>query len=90
MDSDVACTAIAAAEVVAHALGRPTQSDAYTESVETFVGRASGPSKRLTRLAASAVDAATRDDGELTQLWADAGDSEWRVAISRLRGALTA
>ncbi|WP_423265508.1 DUF4259 domain-containing protein [Frondihabitans sp. 4ASC-45] len=90
MDSDVACTAIAAAEVVAHGLGRPTQSDVYTESVETFVGRASRPSKRLTRQAVLAVDAAARDDGELAQLWAEAGDSEWRVAISRLLGALNA
>jgi len=84
----VACTAIAAAEVVAHGLGRPTQSDAYTESVEALVSRASRPNKRLARQAAAAVDAATRDDGELAQLWAEAGDSEWRVAISRLRGAL--
>ncbi|WP_069711848.1 DUF4259 domain-containing protein [Curtobacterium sp. ER1/6] len=40
LDSDTAATAIAAAEVVAHGLARPTQTDAYTERIQQFVGRA--------------------------------------------------
>src|SRR5688572_21746098 len=55
LDADTASIAIAAAEVVAHGIGRPTQSDAYTESVESFVRRARKPSGRLVRAAERAV-----------------------------------
>lgn len=37
LDSDVACEAIAAAEVLAKALGRGIQSDAYTEAVDAWL-----------------------------------------------------
>lgn len=86
LDSDVAATAIAAAEVVAHGLGRPTQSDAYTDEIERFVGRARRPSRRLADRAARTVKVAARPDGELAELWAeaDADASAWHDAIARL------
>ncbi|QKS16948.1 DUF4259 domain-containing protein [Curtobacterium sp. Csp2] len=45
LDSDDAAVAVAAAEVVAHGLGRPSQTDAYTEDVQDFVGRARRPTR---------------------------------------------
>ncbi|PZE39385.1 hypothetical protein DEJ31_00610 [Curtobacterium sp. MCPF17_031] len=91
MDSDVAELAIAAAEVVAHGLGRPTQDDAYTATIGQFVDRAGQPDAGLVRLAGQAVAAASAGEGELAELWDDAGTTElgeWRVSIARLRANL--
>ncbi|MFJ4221157.1 DUF4259 domain-containing protein [Curtobacterium luteum] len=84
IDSDVAATAIAAAEAVAHGVGRPTQVDVYTESAQRFVDRARRPSRRLVARAVRAVEAAASPDGELAELWAEDGAGEWRVAVDRL------
>ena len=88
LDADTACIAIAAAEVVAHGLGRPTQSDAYTESVEGFVARARKPSNRLVKAAERALAIATSPDGELAELWAEGDAHEWHDANARLVSAL--
>lgn len=88
LDADTAVIAIAAAEVVAHGLGRPTQSDVYTESVESFVSRARRPSARLARDAARAVDAAASPNSELAELWEEEDAPEWREAVTRLKSAL--
>lgn len=88
LDAGTAAIAIAAAEVVAHGLGHPTQSDAYTESVEAFVDRARKPSRRLTRLAQRALAMATSAEGELAELWAEGDAEEWDAANARLRAVL--
>lgn len=88
IDADIAAIAIAAAEVVAHGLGRPTQSDAYTESVESFVGRAGRPSPLLVKAAERAVSAASSADGELAELWAEDAPQDWHDANARLLAAL--
>ncbi|MGN8051231.1 DUF4259 domain-containing protein [Curtobacterium sp. 22159] len=84
LDGDVAATAIAAAEVVAHGLGRPSQTDAYTEGIKRFVNRARRPSRRLADRAVRAVELAARPDGELAELWAETGTTEWQEALARL------
>lgn len=89
VDADVACIAIAAAEVVAHHAGRPTQSDAYTESVTTFVKRAPIPPARIAVVALAALEIASSPEGELAELWAEAEDGEWSAANATLREALT-
>ena len=89
LDADTAAIAIAAAEVVAHGLGRPTQSDVYTESVEGFVGRARKPSGRLVRDAERAVTVAASPDGELAELWAESDAQGWHDSNARLVSALT-
>ncbi|WP_165068127.1 DUF4259 domain-containing protein [Marisediminicola senii] len=89
LDADTACIAIAAAEVVAHGLGRPTQNDAYTDSAVNFVARARRPSARLAATAARAVEVASSPDGELAELWAEGDEQEWRDANARLLAALT-
>jgi len=88
IDAATAEIAIAAAEVVAHALGRPTQSDAYTESVESFVIRARRPSPRLVREAERAVAAASAAGDELAELWTEADAQELHDANGRLLRAL--
>lgn len=90
LDADVASIAIAAAEVVAHQAGRPTQSDAYTESVTAFVRRAPKPPVEITAVALKALDIAASPEGELAELWADEGDDEWVTATARVRQALSA
>ncbi|WP_409047557.1 DUF4259 domain-containing protein [Microbacterium sp. HA-8] len=89
LDADTAAIAIAAAEVVAHGLGRPTQSDAYTESVEGFVSRARKPSGRLVRDAQRAVAVAASTHGELAELWAETDAQTWHDSNARLVSALT-
>lgn len=88
VDGDSASIAIAAAEVVAHGLGRPTQDDSYTESVSEFIGRvATPPTSELRELALRALAAASGPGSELTELWSD-DPGEWNAANKRLRLAL--
>ena len=88
LDSDVAAVGIAGAEVVAHGLGRPTQSDAYTESVESFAKRAGTPPAHVVRTAEQALALAISPDSELTELWEEGDPQEWNDATARLIRAL--
>ena len=90
VDADDAVVAIAAAEVVAHGLGRPTQSDAYTESVGAFVQRVGRPDASVVRLALEAIAASTSPESELTELWVDEDSDEWFSANDALKSALDA
>ena len=90
VDSDDAVVAIAAAEVVAHGLGRPTQSDAYTESVGVFVQRVGRPDAALVAIALEALAASTSPESELSELWADEDSDEWISANAALKNALDA
>jgi len=87
IDQDVATSVIAAAEVVAHGLGRATQDDSWTEAVDAYVGRAGTPPDFLVELAVSALALATGPTSELTELWAEDPD-EWRAANGRIEAAL--
>lgn len=87
VDIDTACIAIAAAEVVAHGLGQPTQSDGYTESVDAFVARVGAPESALVDEAVRIVTVLA-SSGELAQEWAESDPDEWREATSRLLAAL--
>lgn len=88
VEADVACTAIAAAEVVAHGLGRPTESDAYTEDVTAFVVRIAPPPAELVDLAISALAAASGVTSELTELWNESDAEEWCNANALLQESL--
>ncbi|SMG44369.1 protein of unknown function [Agreia pratensis] len=90
VDADDAVIAIAAAEVVAHGLDRPTQTDAYTESVGPFVQRAGRPDAALVALALDALAASSSPDSELTELWQDEDPDEWLSANEALKQALDA
>ena len=88
IDERTAEIGIAAAEVVAHGLGRPTQDDAYTGEVTTFVTRAASPSPAVVALALRAIDRAADPEGELGRMWTGCGDEAWREALERLTAAL--
>ncbi len=88
LDADEASVAIAAAEVVARGLGRPTQSDAHTESAAAFVERVGAPPAELRALALRAIDVAADPAGELTELWEDGDPAGWAGLLDRLREAL--
>jgi hypothetical protein len=90
LEVDEASCAVAAVEVVARALGRPTQDDSWTESVAEFVARVALPSGGLVSMARDALAAATGPESELTELWVESQPDEWRSAIDRLRAALDA
>lgn len=86
VDEEAGVIAIAAAEVVARGLGRPTQADAYCESAVAFVSRAGTPGSKLVELATAALAKATAADSELRELWD--GDPEWDAANARIAAAL--
>jgi hypothetical protein len=87
VDDDDAVMAIAAAEAVAHGLGRATQDDPYTESVAAFAKRAPEPPADLVQLALDALAVATGPSSGLTELWAD-DPVEWNDANAKLEAAL--
>jgi hypothetical protein len=89
IDADIASNAIAAAETVAHGLGRATQDDAYTDSVTAFVARAPKPSDETVQLALAALAAASGPNSELTELWAESAEPDWSDANARIKQALT-
>jgi hypothetical protein len=89
IDDDTSTIVIAAAEAVAHGLGRPTQSDVYTESVQTFVKRVPAPPADLATTAVQALDVAASPRGDLAELWADSdSQQEWVDAVAQVRAAL--
>jgi cobalamin biosynthesis protein CobT len=88
IDADDAIIAIAAAEVVARGLGRPSEQDADNESVDGFISRAPKPGNDLVDLALRSLEAASGPNSELTELWTDSDASEWIDANSKLRTAL--
>ena len=90
LDADDASIAIAAAEVVAHAHGKPSQSDEYTKSVTAFVERAPDPPAGIVDVALSALQIAAAPDGELAELWTEDEPDGWVLAVSRLRESLEA
>ncbi|GAA5206434.1 DUF4259 domain-containing protein [Microbacterium kyungheense] len=90
IDDDTSTLVIAAAEAVAHGLGRPTQSDTYTESVQAFVKRVPAPTADLITTAAQALDVAASPRGDLAELWADSDSGqEWEAVVAQVRAALS-
>ncbi|MFG6445967.1 DUF4259 domain-containing protein [Microbacterium sp. P06] len=88
LDEDTATIALAAAEVVARGLGRPTQDDAYIEDVAAFVSRVPAPDPDLVRLAHAAIERAGDPSGSLGRVWQSCGPDAWREATDRLSLAL--
>ncbi|PPU68753.1 DUF4259 domain-containing protein [Xanthomonas pisi] len=75
LDSDLASEAIAAAEVLAKALGRSTQTDSYTKEVDDWVKSiAAKPSQDLLSKANGALIRIMGPDSELKELWQESDD----------------
>lgn len=85
-----ACQAIAASEVLAAALGRPTSAAQQEDEIGQWVARIRPTVDNA--LAAQARDALTRilaQDSELRELWAETEEfSEWQATVVELRRQL--
>jgi hypothetical protein len=84
LDSDVACEAVAACEVIARLKGNAGKVDAYTEAVDTWVkAHPLKPPPQLVSSALATIDRILAVDSELAELWED--DPEWHSAMESLR-----
>ena len=80
--------AIAAAEVLAWLLGRPTPVNAYTEKVAAWVAaHPIHPTAALTQKALSAIERIQGESSELPELWEE--DADWAASMTDLRTRLT-
>ena len=91
LDSDLACNALAACEVLARLLGRPGYNDSYTEKVDDWVkAHRSVPPPALIVRANAAIDRVLAEDSELRELWDESEEGEtWRKSVEELRARLT-
>lgn len=88
-DEETGWIIVAAAETVAHGLGRPTQDDEYTESVAAYVARVGSPPDELVIRARTALDKVSAEGSLLAELWADSDETDaWRSAIAAIERAL--
>ena len=92
LDADLAVEAVAAAEIIAKALGRGTQSDAYTEDVDAWIKSISPvPTLTLRSNAHQALSRILGSDSELKELWEESEDPEsWESSVRRLQSAMGA
>lgn len=92
LDSDLAVEAVAAVEVLAKALGRGTQADAYTEEVDAWVQSIGAkPSDELLSKARAALGRIIGPDSELRELWEESDDfGDWESSIKTLQSAVGA
>lgn len=92
LDADAAVDAVAAAEVLAKALGRGTQSDVYTEKLDAWLASISAtPSPELSVLAQRALARVLAPESELRELWEDSDDfAQWESSVVALQTATAA
>jgi len=92
VDADVAVEAVAAAEVLAKALGRGTQADVYTEEVDAWLASISiKPSSDLVDKANAALGRILESESELRELWEESDELDaWESSIRTLQAALSA
>lgn len=90
LESDLAVEAVAAAEVLAKALGRGTQTDAYTAEVDAWIKSVkTPPTPDLLSRARDALARIEAPDSELCELWEESDDFEtWKSSIRALRSAI--
>ena len=87
LDSDVACEALAAAEVVARLRGNWGVRDSYTEAIDAWVEAHPGePSPDLIARAVAAINRIVTEPSELLELWSESeDDSNWRQSVEELK-----
>lgn len=86
LDSDVACNALAACEVLARLQGNAGYKNAYTEKVDLWV--AANPlaaTPELLKRAEAVIDRILGEQPELRDLWDEVNDGTWREAVEDLR-----
>jgi hypothetical protein len=81
--------AIGAIEVLAKLLGRGTQSDSYTEKVDSWVeSMDKKPTTALLEKAQLVISRILSKDSELAEEWQDSSD--WQSSMARLSAAIRA
>lgn len=95
LEAPTAEEAVGAIEVLAKLLGRGTQSDAYTEKVDTWVKTIhQKPTDALLEKARRVIARILAKDSELLELWQDGegteGAQQWQSSMSRLLSAVSA
>lgn len=95
IDSDLAVEAIAAAEVVAAAAGRPGEVTAYSERALAWAAKHDELGAIEHRVAAlAALDRIVSDQSELRELWLEDADGDgehpWLDAVAELRKRVAA
>jgi len=91
LDQDVACSALAACEVLARLSGNFGYKNSYTEKVDRWVeAHPLKPSAALLTRGISAIDRILGEDSELEQLWEESDGDAWRKTVADLRTRLLA
>jgi hypothetical protein len=92
LDASVAEEAVAAAETLAHLLGRGAQMDSYTEKVQRWAKSVSArPNPALKNKARQALQRVLADGSELRELWEETEEyPEWQNSITTLQVAIGA
>ena len=91
LEAPEASCAVAAVEVIAKLLGKGTQSDAYTEKVDEWVGRVRAkPPRALIEKAQRALDRVCGEQSELKELWYEGDAAAWEASLKALRAAVSA
>jgi len=86
LDSDDACEALAACEVVARLKGNWGERDSYSEDVDDWVEtHPQPPSDDLVRIALAVIDRIRTQPSELPELWGEGDASEWNAGVDDLR-----
>jgi len=92
LDAPYATEALAAIEVVAAALGRPTDAARAEENLMEWLDRVKpSPDASLVSDAIRAIDRILASESELRELWEETEDfSEWQADVTGLRTQLQA
>lgn len=89
LESTDAEEAIAACEVLSKLLGKGTQSDGYTQGVDTWVASLKiKPDSGMLKKAQKALKRVAGKNSELRELWEEEGADDWKESIKALRAAL--
>jgi len=90
LDSDEACEAIAACEVIARLKGNWGKRDAYTETIDNWVqAHPIAPPDELVQQALKAIDRILASPSELMELWDEGGfNEEWHAKMADLRARI--
>jgi hypothetical protein len=89
LDSDVACEALAACELLARLQGRPGYKNAYTERVDAWVeAHPQKPSDELIADGGHVIARVLGENSELRELWEESKPTEWHAAMNDLKARL--
>lgn len=91
LDAPFATEALAAIEVVAAALGRPTGTAQSQEKLMTWIAKVKPVADTsLVSDSARAIERILGPDSELRELWEESDEfAEWQANVEKLRSALT-